>query len=136
MSSTERIGKFGVSSVSTTGLRVRREYVAREAINSRAWDNFHATPPTQTASDRLKSPVYMDMNPISSRINMVEYRLQPEYTPEPFSPYTRRLDAAGSDARNLVREMRGAVFEDNRDTQMSVDRDITERQFRTNKRFV
>ena len=52
-----------------TGLRIRRELPSRDAINSRAWDSFHATPPTQVSSDNLQTPVYMDMNSKSSRFD-------------------------------------------------------------------
>lgn len=140
-------------------LRVRKEYQARDAINSRAWDNFHATPPTQTASATLTSattPVYMDMNPITSRKNTVHYRAQPQYIPDPVrgaatasdlgapplpagvvppantfsqNPYTQRLDAGGSDARNMIRELRGAVVEDNLERQVDQDRLLAQRQF-------
>lgn len=138
------------------GLRIRREYAARDMINSRTWDNFHATPPTQVASADLTRPVYMDMNPISSRTNTVQYRQQPEYIPDPprastkagdlgipppaggiappsntfyGNPYTQRLDAGGDDSRNMIRELRGAVVEDNRERQIDASRQLTERQF-------
>lgn len=140
-------------------LRVRKEYQARDAINARSWDNFHATPPTQTASAALTSattPVYMDMNPINSRTNAVHYRQQPQYIPDPprgtttasdlgapplpagiskpantFSQnsYTQRLDAGGSDARNMMRELRGAVVEDNLERQVDSARLLAQRQF-------
>jgi len=139
--------------------RIRREQGARDTINSRAWDFFHATPPTQLSSgDLLKknAPVYNDMNPLPSRINTVQYRIQPDYMPDPprgattaadlgippppagiqtpsntFSqnPYTQRLDAGGSDSRNMIRELRGAVVEDNRERAIDSDRRLTERQF-------
>ncbi len=142
-----------------TGLRIRRELPSRDAINSRAWDSFHATPPTQVSSDHLQAknaPVYMDMNAKSSRFDTVQYRVQPDYMPEPprgatragdlgvpppagqarappttFStnPYTQRLDAGGFDSRNMIRELRGAVVEDNRERQIDADRLLTERQF-------
>jgi len=145
------------------GLRIRREPGARDAINSRAWDFFHATPPTQVASATLSQtarstgrPVYMDMNPINSRTSDVKFRLQPEYMPDPprappragdlgipgvagpvvapsdkFStnPYTQRLDAGGFDARNMIRELRSAVTEDNRERQIDADRALAQRQF-------
>ena len=141
------------------GLRVRREYAARDAINSRAWDFFHATPPTAVSTDNLQksvAPVYMDMNPIASRTNTVKYRMQPEYMPDPprraateadlgvappagaahappatFStnPYTQRLDPEGGDARNMMRELRGAVTEDNREQTTDTNRWLNERQF-------
>lgn len=135
------------------GLRVRREYVARDAINSRAWDFFHATPPTTVASESLghtssTAPIFMDMKPICSRTNTVQYRLQPEYMPPPpttkttesnvgstgtggfyANPYTQRLDSGGEDARNMMRELRGAVVEDNRERQIDATRQLAERQF-------
>lgn len=141
------------------GLRVRREYAARDAINARAWDNFHATPPTQVSSADLKQagrPVYMDMNPINSRCDVGNYRAQIQYIPDPpraattasmlgvpplpagvkppaptFSanPYTQRLDAGGDDERNMMRELRGAVVEDNRERQIDADKLLAQRQF-------
>ena len=143
------------------GLRVRREPGGRDAINSRAWDFFHATPPTQTAtSDLLRrgAPVVMDMNPIASRTNTAEYRLQPSYIPDPprgaasasdlgvpppagrpalpsaaagfyGNPYTQRLDSDGADARNMIRELRSAVVEDNRERQVDASRALASRQF-------
>ena len=129
------------------GLRVRREYVARDAINSRAWDFFHATPPTAVASESLSgasstAPIFMDMKPICSRTNTVQYRLQPEYMAAPktggsnvgstgfyANSYTQRLDSGGEDARNMMRELRGAVVEDNRERQIDATRQLAERQF-------
>jgi hypothetical protein len=145
------------------GLRIRREGAARDTINSRAWDFFHATPPTQVDTVTLKShardtgrAVYMDMNPINTRTSDVKFRIQPEYMPDPprappragdlgvpgrsgtdkapstkFSEnyYTQRLDAGGSDARNMIRELRSAVTEDNRERQVDADRALAERQF-------
>jgi hypothetical protein len=128
-------------------LRVRQEYNGRDAINSRSWDFFHATPPTQVSEHGLQTknaPVYMDMNPISSRTNTVQYRTQPSYIPDPpretaspglpsdtFStnPYTQRLNAGGQDARNMIRELRGAVVEDNRERGIDAARALTARQF-------
>jgi hypothetical protein len=144
---------------SATILRIRKENQARDVINSRAWDNFHATPATGISSDNLKTngrPVYNDMNPICSRTNTVQYRIQPQYIPDPpraatkagdlgnappaggvvppsttFSgnQYTQRLDAGGFDARNTIRELRGAVTEDNRELATDNDRKLIERQF-------
>lgn len=124
------------------GLRIRKENNGRDAINSRAWDFFHATPATQVSADGLRSntdPVYMDMNPICSRTNTVQYRIQPQYIPDEsvaapstsFSqnPYLQRLDAEGSDSRNIIRELRGAVVEDNRERETDALRKLAERQF-------
>lgn len=145
------------------GLRIRREGGARDTINSRAWDFFHATPPTQVDSANLSASarstgraVYMDMNPINTRTSDVKFRIQPDYMPDPprappqsgdlgipgvlgtekappnkFSEnyYTQRLDAGGSDARNMIRELRSAVVEDNRERQIDADRALASRQF-------
>ena len=140
-------------------VRIRKEDKARDAINARVWDNFHATPPTQTSSENLMTngrPMYYDMMPQASRINPNKHRMQPEYIPDPqreparmgdlgvpppakpisapsntFSgnSYTQRLDAEGSDARNMIRELRGAVVEDNRELTVDIDRHLNERQF-------
>ena len=141
-----------------TGLRIRREFAARDAINSRAWDSFHATPPTAISTDMLQTknaPVFMDMKPIASRTNTVQYRNQQQYIPDPVrgstsvqsgiappaapvvapprtfsqTPYLQRLDAAGEDARNILREFRGSVVEDNRERANDSDRSLVERQF-------
>jgi hypothetical protein len=145
------------------GLRVRREGGARDTINSRAWDFFHATPPTQVDSAGLEATartqgraVYMDMNPINSRTSDVKFRIQPEYMPDPPRPparsgdlgipgaaatgtlpsdkfsqnyYTQRLDAGGEYARNMIRELRSAVTEDNRERGVEADRALAQRQF-------
>ncbi len=140
-------------------LRIRQEYNGRDAINSRSWDFFHATPPTQVSEHGLQTknaPVYMDMNPICSRTNTVQYRIQPNYIPDPargtttteslgvppppgpieapsdrfsMNPYTQRLNAGGQDARNMIRELRGAVVEDNRERGVDAARALTARQF-------
>ena len=124
-----------------SALRIRREGNARDTTNSRLWDSFHATPPLVTSSEVVKEtegPRFMDMNPISSRLNAVNYRRQVDYfpnaadpPPSTFSanPYLQRMDSEGSDARNIIREVRGAVVEDNRDRQVDASRLLTERQF-------
>jgi hypothetical protein len=97
----------------------------------------------------------MDMNPIASRTNVVQYRQQPQYIPDPVrgstsvstgiapaaaavqpppslnshNPYLQRLDAAGDDARNMIREFRGSVVEDNRERANDSDRSLVKRQF-------
>jgi hypothetical protein len=141
-----------------SNVRIRTEHGARDSINSRAWDFFHATPPTQIHSEEMLAkhvPVHMDMAPINTRTNTVQYRIQPQYIPDPVrgptkvgdlgvppaagpikaptsfseNPYTQRLDAGGADSRNMIRELRGAVVEDNRERQIDASRHLAERQF-------
>jgi len=149
-------------------LRIRKEYNSRDAINSRAWDFFHATPPVQVSAAGLRGkpgPVHMDMNPICSRTNTIAYRNQPQYIPDPVrgsgsgtgtsgsgstkadgiapaassvsvpptsfsqNPYLQRLNAAAQDGHNIIREMRGAVVEDNLERTTDAERSLVARQF-------
>ena len=122
-----------------SALRIRREQNGRDFVNSRLWDNFHATPPTQVSSDNLKKstdPKYMDMNPVGTRKNTVQHRHQLDYMPDTRlptensqNPFLQRLDAQGSDARNIVREFRDAVAEDNRERDVESAKRLAERQF-------
>jgi hypothetical protein len=123
-----------------SALRIRREQNGRDFVNSRLWDNFHATPPTQVSSDTLKKtedPKYMDMNPVGTRKTTGQFRHQLDYMPDnrlptaenSQNPFLQRLDAAGSDARNIVREFRDAVTEDNRERDVESAKRLAERQF-------
>lgn len=140
-----------------SALRIRREGDGRDSLNSRMYDNFHATPPLFVGTDVLKKstdPRFMDMNPISSRTNVVDYRRQVSYMPDNVikvdsaglsrvskpmyelppvlpstNPYLSRLDPAGDDGRNIIRELRSAVVEDNRDRLVDASRLMIERQF-------
>lgn len=123
-----------------SALRIRREQNGRDFVNSRLWDNFHATPPTQVSSDQLKTssdPKYMDMNPIGTRKATGQFRHQLDYMPNnalppaknSTNPFLQRMDAEGSDARNIVRELRDAVNEDNRERDVESAKRIAERQF-------
>jgi len=47
----------------------------------------------------------------------------------PRTPTLQRLDAEGSDARNIVREFRGAVNEDNRERDVEAAKRLADRQF-------
>jgi len=130
----------GASDVNINAIRIRQEGNGRDVINSRAWDFFHATPATQVSADGLRSKhgsIHMDMNPIASRTNAVQYRAQPQYLPDStapptsfsLNPFLQRLDAGGSDSRNIVREMRGSVVENNLERQVDAVRKLAERQF-------
>jgi hypothetical protein len=123
-----------------SGLRIRKEPSGRDYMNSRLWDNFHATPPTQVSSEMLKTkngPVYMDMNPTCTRKDVKQFRQVPEYMPttglppaqNSTNPFLQRLDTEGSDARNVIRELRSAVTEDNRERDIDAAKRLAERQF-------
>ncbi len=123
-----------------SALRIRREQNSRDFVNSRLWDNFHATPPTQVSSDQLKKtadPKYMDMNPVGTRKNTGQFRHQLDYMPDnnvpptqnSANPYLQRLDAEGSDARNIARELNSAVSEDNRERDVESAKRLADRQF-------
>jgi hypothetical protein len=123
-----------------SALRIRREQNGRDFVNSRLWDNFHATPPTQISSDHLKKttdPKYMDVKPIGTRKNTGQFRHQLDYMPDitlpppqnSQNPFLQRMDAEGSDARNIVREFRDAVTEDNREQDVEAAKRLADRQF-------
>lgn len=124
-----------------SALRIRREANGRDYMNTRIWDNFRATPPTQISSDVLtkntEDPRFMDMNPLSTRRTTTQFRHQLDYMPNvslppernSTNPFLQRLDAEGRDARNIVREFRDAVVEDNRERDLAASRRMTERQF-------
>ena len=149
--------------VELSALRIRREGNSRDTANSRLWDNFHATPPLFVSSSDLKTNSidntrYMDMNPICSRTNVVDYRRQISYMPDNIvktnpsglteisnisyelppalpskNPYLSRLDPAGDDSRNIIRELKSAVVEDNRDRLIDSSRLLIERQFSSSR---
>jgi hypothetical protein len=122
-----------------SALRIRREQNGRDFMNSRMWDNFHATPPTQTAPREVRNdPKFMDMKPEGTRKGVGNYRFQLEYMPDNTvpdpsknsqNPFLQRLDAAGSDGRNIVREFRDAVVEDNRERDIESSKRMANRQF-------
>ncbi len=122
-----------------SALRIRREQNGRDFMNSRMWDNFHATPPTQTSPQAVREdPRYMDMKPEGTRKGVGNYRFQLEYMPDnkvpdpsknSQNPFLQRLDAAGSDGRNIVREFRDAVVEDNRERDLEASKRMADRQF-------
>jgi hypothetical protein len=133
----------GMEIPTCSALRIRREANGRDYMNTRMWDNFRATPPTQVSSELLQAdadrgdPRFMDMNPIGTRRSGVQFRHQLDYMPDTklppkensANPYLQRMDAEGSESRNIVREFRGAVVEDNRERDVEASRKITDRQF-------
>jgi hypothetical protein len=133
--------------------RIRFEPNSRDAINSRIWESIQYDTKSPNTDDiqKASSPVYQDMNPQSARNSSNNYNQQPQFFPDPprpttkngiapraaepiqqpglvQNPYLQRLDAT-HDARNIPREMRSAVYEDNREREVDASRLLSERQF-------
>jgi hypothetical protein len=145
----------------SASVRIRFEPNARDAINSRVWETIQYDTKAPNSADIKASnqPVYNDMNPIASRTSINDYNQQAQFFPNPKrpapkvdengdvtkpeppkletsmikNPYLQRLDPI-NDARNIPREMRGAVHEDNRERDIDAARSLAERQF--NYRFL
>jgi hypothetical protein len=78
----------------------------------------------------------MDMNPNGCRKATQQFRVQPEYMTDALppkenstNPYLQRMDAAGADARQVGRELRAAVVEDNRERDIDASKRLAQRQF-------
>lgn len=133
--------------------RIRFEPNTRDAINSRIWESiqYDTKAPNTVEIVTANNPVFFDMNPINSRTSNNSYNQQTQYFPDPprvaatavatgaaataapNKAYLQRLDPV-NDARNIPREMRGAVNEDNREQNIDASRKLAERQF--NYRFL
>jgi hypothetical protein len=127
----------------SASVRIRFEPNSRDAINSRIWESlkYGAKEPTSEDIKNASSPVFQDNNPISARNSQNNYNQQPQLFSDPVrtstgvttptttnNSYLERLDAV-SDGRNFGREMRAAVYEDNRDRQAEASKVLAERQF-------
>jgi len=135
--------------------RIRFEPNSRDAMNSRIWESikYDTKEPTTEVIKTATGAVYMDMNPISSRKSQQNYIQEQQYYPDPpkpskpdevplqqlqqlqqqqspgfNNPYMQRLDPV-KDNRNIPREMRSAVYEDNREREIDSSRVLAERQF-------
>ena len=137
----------------SASVRIRFEPNSRDAMNSRIWENIQYDTKSPNTDDIQKSnkPVYQDMNPIGARTSSNNYNQQQQYFPDPprsaprdgiaskpavptfnpslnNNPFLQRLDPI-NDARNIPREMRSAVYEDNREREVDSARLLSERQF-------
>ena len=132
--------------------RIRFEPNSRDAINSRLWESLQYDTRAPTSADIAKAsnPIVQDMNPLSSRTAVQNYNQQAHFFPDPprptkkggnqplsepilspglvKNPYLQRLDPI-NDARNIPREMRSAVNENNNERETDAARLLTERQF-------
>jgi len=134
--------------------RIRFEPNSRDAMNSRIWESlkYDTKEITSTEIQNSPNPIFMDMNPIPSRTSIQNYTQEMQFYPdlihkapkksgidEPIkiptlspglinNPYLQRLDPV-NDARNIPREMRAAIYEDNRERDIDSTRNLSERQF-------
>ena len=130
------------------GVRIRVEPNSRDAMNSRILEQMPFTAARNiTPKDILNAtkPLVQDMNPIDSRRGVNSYKQSVEFfpdadtktgiqpkpkEPERFmqNPYLQRLDAA-NEPRQIVRELRSAVTEDNREKYLDLSQKIANRNF-------
>lgn len=130
------------------GIRIRVEPNSRDAMNSRILEQMPFTAARNiTPKDILNStkPIVQDMNPIDSRRGVNSYKQAVEFfpdadtktgiqppakEPERFmqNSYLQRLDAV-NEPRQIVRELRSAVTEDNREKYLDFSQKIANRNF-------
>jgi len=131
-----------------SGVRIRVEPNSRDAMNSRILEQMPFTAARNIVpKDILNAtkPLVQDMNPIDSRRGVNSYKQAVEFfpdadtktgiqpktkEPERFmqNPYLQRLDAA-NEPRQIVRELRSAVTEDNREKYLDLSQKIANRNF-------
>jgi len=131
-----------------SGVRIRVEPNSRDAMNSRILEQMPFTAARNIVPQDILNatkPLVQDMNPIDSRRGVNSYKqaveffpdadtktgIQPQAKePERFmqNPYLQRLDAA-NEPRQIVRELRSAVTEDNREKYLDLSQKIANRNF-------
>lgn len=132
----------------SAGLRVRVEPNSRDAMNARILEQMPFTAARNiTPSDILNAskPLVQEMNPIDSRRGVNSYKqameffpdadtqtgIQPKMKqPERFmqNPFLQRMDAQ-NEPRQIARELRSAVTEDNREKYLDLSQKIANRNF-------
>lgn len=137
-----------ITETPTTGIRIRVEPNSRDAMNSRILEQMPFTAARNIVPQDILNatkPLVQDMNPIDSRRGVNSYKqaveffpdadtktgIQPQAKePERFmqNPYLQRLDAA-NEPRQIVRELRSAVTEDNREKYLDLSQKIANRNF-------
>jgi hypothetical protein len=101
-------------------LRVRRETNTADTVNARQFEKWVSSVPVVQGGVAVDppsdmKPAYYDMAPLSSRTDKRDYRQsQPFVATGPslaMNPYFDRYDPT-RDPRNMIREMRGVVYEE------------------------
>ena len=140
---------FVGTEVPQNGVRIRMEPNIRDAMNARMLEGSQFTAARNiTPSD---GPIVQDMNPISSRRTVASYKQAMEFFPdvEPViksggvvpqtapmqapprfmdNPYLQRQDAVG-EPRQIIRELKSAVTEDNRELYLNNSQKLANRNF-------
>ena len=131
-----------------SGVRILVEPNSRDAMNSRILEQMPFTAARNIVPQDILNatkPLVQDMNPIDSRRGVNSYKQAVEFfpdadtktgiqpkakEPERFmqNPYLQRLDAA-NEPRQIVRELRSAVTEDNREKYLDLSQKIANRNF-------
>jgi shikimate kinase len=134
--------------VISAGIRIRVESNTRDAMNTRILEQMPFTAARNiTPNDILKAnkPLVQEMNPIDSRRGVNSYKQAMEFFPDADTqtgiqpkmkapsgfmqnPYLQRMDAQ-NDPRQIVRELRSAVTEDNREKYLDLSQKIANRNF-------
>ena len=99
-------------------LLVRKEIFNKDLINAKTYEHWQTDGKhlTYARPDLNRVPAHMDMMPNTSRTDIRNYRGAPIYTqPSNSKEFYRNEYFTGvdikTDPRNIVRELRGAVFE-------------------------
>lgn len=102
----------------TQPLLVRKELYNKDQINAKCYEHWQTDGKylTYARPDLNRVPAHMDTMPSASRTNNRDYRATPIYTnPSSSKDFYRNEYFNGvdikTDPRNIVRELRGAVFE-------------------------
>jgi hypothetical protein len=130
------------------GLRVRVEPNSRDAMNARILEQMPITAARNiTPNDILlaNKPLVQETNPIDSRRGVNSYKQAIEFFPDANTttgvqpkmkqverfmqnPFLQRLDAQ-NEPRQIARELRSAVTEDNREKYLDLSQKIANRNF-------
>lgn len=115
-------------------LRSRREQPVRDVFNARQQEHWNtdAPGPVQNQPDLGKQNPHQDMNPINTRTLTRDYRQAQPFDEDGgqlgTNPQFQKQDVA-TDPRNVVRELRAAVQEQNAPRDQEVSNHLLSRQF-------
>ncbi len=115
-------------------IRSRREQPVRDVFNARQYEHWNtdAPGPVQNFPDTGRQQPFYDMKPQSARTNTQDYRQAQPFVAEGNqlgnNPYFQKFDVA-SDPRNVIRELRAAVYEYNGPRDQEVSQKMMARNF-------